>query len=355
MSHQLAIRHFSIALDPPLRSSAGEIASREGIALRLRTPEIVGVGEATPLPGWTEPGAQCRDALESLAGSHDAVTPEMGPDANSAPATAHGIDLAILDVQARSADQSLAEFLAEDGSSTMVPVQMTIGIGDREDCVERASTALDAGYNTIKCKIGGTTVHRARDRIRAIRDVVGENVGIRLDANRAWDGETANEAFAAFADMGIEYIEEPLANPTPAGLSRLDRNGIGLALDETVAESAGSLDRSWYAVADALILKPIAIGGVSRAYQTGLRALEHDVTPVVSTTIDAVIARTAAVHLAAALPMTSPAGIVGRDRLVDDLAADPVEFCKGQLSVPDGPGIGTLGPWDRTAREGVIR
>jgi L-alanine-DL-glutamate epimerase-like enolase superfamily enzyme len=60
---------------------------------------------------------------------------------------------------------------------------------------------------------------------------------------------------------------------------------------------------------------------------------------VVTTTIDAVVARTAAVHVAAAIPEIAPCGLATGSLLADDLAADPVTISEGAASVPTSGGL----------------
>jgi len=85
------------------------------------------------------------------------------------------------------------------------------------------------------------------------------------------------------------------------------RSPVPIALDESLATRGldAVLDAD---AADAVVLKPMALGGPDRALAAARRAREAGVEPVVTTTIDAVVARTAAVHVAAAIPDVSPAG-----------------------------------------------
>ena len=91
--------------------------------------------------------------------------------------------------------------------------------------------------------------------------------------------------------------------------------------------------------ADAVVLKPMALGGPDRALAAALRARRAGVEPVVTTTIDAVVARTAAVHVAAAIPDVSPCGLATGALLDEDLAPDPCPIADGSLPVPSGAGL----------------
>jgi L-alanine-DL-glutamate epimerase-like enolase superfamily enzyme len=113
---------------------------------------------------------------------------------------------------------------------------------------------------------------------------------------------------------------------------------VPIALDETLARR--DLDAVLAAeAADAVVLKPMALGGPDRALAAAATALAAGVEPVITTTIDAVVARTAAVHVAAALPDPAPCGLATASLLADDLAADPCPVTGGAVRVPDGPGL----------------
>ncbi|MFB6157052.1 MAG: o-succinylbenzoate synthase, partial [Haloferacaceae archaeon] len=88
-----ALREFSLDLATPLSTARGEVAERRGLLVGLDRDGTRGVGEATPLPGWTEPFDDCRAALET-AGANG--LPPAGR-----PAARHGVELARLDADAR--------------------------------------------------------------------------------------------------------------------------------------------------------------------------------------------------------------------------------------------------------------
>jgi len=92
--------------------------------------------------------------------------------------------------------------------------------------------------------------------------------------------------------------------------------------------------------ADVLVCKPMVLGGPGNAHTAAIRAREMGVEPVVTTTADAVVARTAAVHVAAAIPDVRPCGLATADLLAGDLGPDPAPVEDGEIAVPQGPGLG---------------
>ncbi|ERH06405.1 MAG: L-alanine-DL-glutamate epimerase related enzymes of enolase superfamily [Halonotius sp. J07HN4] len=328
------VEPFSLTLDAPLSTARGEITERRGFLVGSDG----GLGEATPLAGWTESYEACKAALKTAASD------DGSPDPAATPAAAHAIELAKLDARGRRKSRPLASLcrhdaFGSDGSiPARVPVNATVGDGDRETTVAAAEHAVSEGFDCLKLKIGSRPVDSDIDRIRAVRAAVGSTVDLRVDANGAWDAATAEQALDSFADIGVDYVEQPLSADELDGHRRLRGRGVDIALDESVAETSPSavIDAD---AADVVILKPMAVGGPLRATRTAAAAREAGIEPVVTTTIDAVVARTAAVHVAAAIPEVAACGLATGSLLAEDLAADPVTIREGAASVPTAGGL----------------
>lgn len=336
------IEPFSLTLASPLSTARGEITERRGFLVGVDdTATPPGIGEASPLPGWTESLDDCRDALEAT----DPVTPETHPDPSTTPAAAHAVELAGLDRRGRNDSTPLATMLrknafddADAAVSQQVPVNATIGDDDLDATVAAAERAVTDGYDCLKLKAGSQSVEADLQRVRAVREAVGDDIALRVDANGAWDISTAEDAIDELAALDVAYIEQPLPAANLADHRELRGRGVDIALDESLATASISavLDSN---AADVVILKPMALGGPLQATQAAAAAREAGVEPVVTTTIDAVVARTAAVHVAAAIPDIAPCGLATGSLLADDLAADPVRISEGAASVPPGGGL----------------
>ncbi|MFW6321369.1 MAG: enolase C-terminal domain-like protein, partial [Halohasta sp.] len=90
---------------------------------------------------------------------------------------------------------------------------------------------------------------------------------------------------------------------------------------------------------DVVVLKPMALGGPRRAVEAAATARAAGIEPVVTTTVDAVVARTAAVHVAAAIPDVRACGLATGSLLATDLATDPVSIVDGRARLPTGAGL----------------
>jgi len=328
---------FSLDLAAPLSTAAGTITERRGFLVGIERDGSHGLGEATPLPGWTESYEAARQALAE-------ATVDKPPEPTETPAAAHAIGCARLDAAARRDGQPLAAVLREDSFGTdrpvpeSVPVNATIGDASADETVEAATTAVDEGFAWLKLKVGVRDPNEDLTRVQAVHTAVDDGISLRLDANGAWDRATARRIVDRLSGMGVEYLEQPLPADDLAGHAALRGHGVDIAVDESLAET--SVQRVLDAgAADVVVIKPMAVGGPRRAIDAAAAAREAGVEPVVTTTVDGVVARTAAVHVAAAIPGVTACGLSTGSLLAEDLATDPVAIADGEARVPGGGGL----------------
>jgi o-succinylbenzoate synthase len=331
----MRIEHFSLALSRPLSTAHGTIDSREGFLVTIEIEGSTGIGEATPLPGWTEPLDECREALEraqrASKNGWDAALDALA----DTPAARHGLALALCNARSRAASVPLYRYLGGEHTEG-IPVNATIGDGTVEETVEAATTAVEQGFNTLKIKVGARAITDDAERLSAVREAVGPDIELRADANGAWNREEAHAALDAFVDCDLAYVEQPLTSADLTGHATL-RGQMDIALDETLAEHSVEtvLDAD---AADVLVLKPMVLGGLDRAREVALAAHEAGLEAVPTTTIDGALARVGAVHVAASLPDPPACGLATADRLAEDFIADPAPIEDGHVRVPQQPG-----------------
>ncbi|MGQ4555699.1 enolase C-terminal domain-like protein [Halobellus sp. GM3] len=331
---------FSLRVEPALETGAGRIEQREGYVVRTERAGVIGVGEATPLPGWTESRDECEAALDGVRDRANAGgTGEILDRVERAtPAARHGVELAAVDAESRAAGEPLAAFLSESAPAGAVPVNATVGDGGIDATVRAAREAVEAGYEAIKIKVGARAPAVDANRIRAVRDVAGDAVELRADANGSLDERTAERLLDVAAELDFAYVEQPLPPDDLRGHAALRGRGVDIALDESLA-ALGPDAVLAAGAADVLVGKPMALGGPVRTLDVARRAAAENVATVVTTTVDAVVARVGALHVAAAIPEVPACGLATGSLLADDLAPDPAPVEGGTMSVPAGPGL----------------
>lgn len=337
---QVSLRRFSLPLSAPVETPGGRVERRDGVLVRLESDDRRGLGESTPLPGWTETYDECVDALESARGAVETEGPDAATSAlDATPAARHGLALALADLEARRRGRPLYRHLGADDRVESVAVNATVGRGDVPSTVDAAREAVEAGFGCLKVKVGGRPVAEDARRLDAVHDAVGPDVGLRADANGSWDRDEARQALVSFAAAGVEYVEQPLAPGDLDGHAALRGGPVGVAVDETLARAspASVVDAG---AADVLIVKPMALGGPDRARAAVDLAAGAGLGAVVTTTVDAAVARAGAAHLTASLDEPAPAGLATARFLTGDVAPDPVPVDGGRASVPQGDGLG---------------
>lgn len=184
------------------------------------------------------------------------------------------------------------------------------------------------GCTTAKVKVGlpGQGPDDDLSRLAAVRDAMGVAGRIRVDANAAWDAETAVDLIPRYdrAAGGLEYVEQPC--PTVGELARVRRLvDVPIAADESIRRASDPLDVARQAAADIAVLKVQPLGGVRACLQI---AEQIEMPVVVSSALETSVGIAAGVALAAALPSLEYAcglatvGLLARDVVEDSLVAE---------------------------------
>jgi len=121
------------------------------------------------------------------------------------------IDIALWDLKAKRARLSLAKLLGSYRNS--VRCYNTSGgflHSSTDEVIENASKAVERGIGGIKLKVGQPDSKKDLDRVQALRESLGDDVPIMVDANQQWDRSTAARVGRDLEQFNLEWIEEPL-------------------------------------------------------------------------------------------------------------------------------------------------
>jgi len=340
---------FSIPLKAPFRTAAGAIRQRQGWILQLHDDYgRVGQGECAPLPGWSVTAWEQYDALlpdlqstldlAALSGEFDAALAWLNAVFPGHPALRFALETALADLAAQQAGIPLARWLNPQ-SELHLPVNAVIPLGTVEDRVQLGRQRVAEGFGALKLKVMGL---EDAPTLAGLRQSIGSQVQLRLDANGAWDTATAIRNIRAFAPYAIEYIEQPTPPHDLQALAEVSREtDVPIAADEAVRDAPAAQQIIALAAAQILILKPLLIGGLHACRHIAHLAHDAGLQVVVTTTLDSVVGRLAAAHLAAACATPGLAqGLATGHLPADDLAPDPTAIAGGQLTLPPIPGLG---------------
>jgi L-alanine-DL-glutamate epimerase-like enolase superfamily enzyme len=292
--------------------------TRESIAAAVRTtfaPSLIG-----------------RDATD-FEGAHRAMN--MAATGNTAAKSA--IDMALFDAAGRSAGLPVSTLL---GGAPRGPLASSkaISVGATAAMVDQARAFAGAGFRTLKIKTG---IDEAAElaAIAAIREAVGPDVHLKLDANQAWNLPDATRFLNKAARYNIQMIEQPLPAFDYRGSAELRRRvPMPVMLDEGVRSAEDAFKAIEANACDYINIKLVKTGGLYPASKL-VAVAESAGVPCQIGTLDTTIGSAAAVHLVHARPAIRFAEINGPSRVSFDLASGFV-LAQGRADITPGPGLG---------------
>ncbi|WP_123748172.1 o-succinylbenzoate synthase [Saccharothrix texasensis] len=216
-----------------------------------------------------------------------------------------------------------------------IPVNCTVPVVSPE----RAHAVVAAsGCATAKVKVAdpGTPLADDLARVEAVRDALGPAGAIRVDANMAWDVDTAVSAIRELARAagGLEYVEQPCRSIEELAAVRR-RVDVRIAADESIRRAEDPLKVAVAGAADIAVIKVAPLGGVRRA----LAVAEACGLPcVVSSAVETSVGMAAGLALAAALPeLDFACGLATLSLMDGDVTTDSPRPVNGYLPVPAHP------------------
>jgi L-Ala-D/L-Glu epimerase len=336
-----------VPLTDPLRPTAGSVAGdgrvgtiRPLVRLTLEAADgVVGHGEAAPLESYD--GVSVEQVMRALTTHTSVLATDEWPEedvraacarADPLPQALAAVDLALWDMAGRRADKPVSGMLGVVDASP-VAVNATIGAVAPRDAAEEARAALEAGFGCVKVKVGTPD---DRQRLQAIREAVGLDMLIRVDANGAWDQLTAPERIRALARFDIELFEEPAHDAAAIEAVAHAVPEIALATDESASAILGTDAQR---LCDAVCLKISASGGITGLLAEAERARGLGYEVYLASTLDGPLGIAAALHAAAVIGPDRHCGLATLGRFEP---AAPAQLLPegGRIRVPMGPGLG---------------
>jgi len=314
------------------------------VLLRVRDEDgVEGLGEAVPLA--LRGGVGLRDVVGEL----EAWAEDRGVHGLSAPARC-AVGTALMDLRGRR----VGKRLGGEARDEAVECNAALVAGPPHAVAAEAERWAQAGFTTFKLKLGAEsapvsdmrTFSRTRgsrdvEQVRAVRETLGPEVRIRVDANEAWDLETAKATLAELEPFGIELAEQPVAG-LEAMAELAASTSIPLAADESVA-SLGEAE-------EAVALGACAYTGIKLSKVGGPEAALAiaDVLPAyITSALDGPVGIAAAAQVALSVAETTHPerlhlahGLATQRLFASTIASVECEIRDGLLHLPPGPGLG---------------
>ncbi|WP_315709941.1 muconate cycloisomerase family protein [Brenneria uluponensis] len=253
------------------------------------------------------------------------------------------LETAFLDAQGKRLDLPVSSLLGGAQTQTL-PVLWTLASGDTAKDIEEGQRLLAEGrHNTFKLKIGARSLVEDLHHTAAIKQALGPEVSIRVDVNQAWDVCTAVRGMAALQEIGIDLVEQPVALWDRATLIQLSQRFIlPILADEAVADAHDGYTLAANGFTGAYALKIAKAGGPMQVLKLAHVANAAGVALYGGTMLEGTLGTLASLHAWSTLKLEWGTEMFGPLLLKDDIVATPLVFSNGQVTLPDGPGLGVI-------------
>ncbi|MEV3923655.1 mandelate racemase/muconate lactonizing enzyme family protein [Actinomadura coerulea] len=244
-----------------------------------------------------------------------------------------GVDLALWDLEC--GERSLAEVLGARRES--VPVYGS-GVNlhyTLEELTAQAERWAAAGHPAVKVKVGRPSLAEDVARVAAVREAVGPDTALMIDANQRWDLHRARTALRALERFDPFWIEEPLPADDVAAHAELRRSvGTPIAVGENVATAHGFRDLLTAGACDVVQPNAVRVGGITPFLRIAdlTRVFDVPVYPHLLTELSGQLAL--ALHHPAMVELVEDASLTDLGLLA---APSPVEISGAELRATGAP------------------
>jgi L-alanine-DL-glutamate epimerase-like enolase superfamily enzyme len=322
---------ITLKLETPFRIAHGTSHARHNVLVRVGDGQQEGLGEAAPVRQHHETQDDVLEYLASLPplDENPFHLEELLARLPSGPQSARAaIDIALHDLIGKKLGIPLYRLFGLNPKSSP-PTSMTVSIGTPEEVQDWARDAAKR-FSILKLKLGP---ERTLEIVRAAR--AATDARLVADANCAWTVDQAADLIPALADLGLEWIEQPLPEEDLDGLRQLRQiSPIPIFADEPV-RTARDIPRLAGCV-DGVNIKVMKAGGLREALRMIAVARARGLQVMLGCMIETSLGITAAAHLA---PLVDWADLDGNQTVTNDPFTG-VRVEEGRLVLPEGPGLG---------------
>ena len=334
-----------IPLDVPFTISRGTTEVSANAIVRIEDDAgTVGIGGATPVEYYGDTRASMDDLLpDLLAVVEDVGDPhaiqrverrlrEVAGGPREAPAARSAVSIALHDLAAKRLDVPLYRLWGLDPAEAPHSCH-TVGLADTDEMRERAVDLVDAGFDTLKLKLGTS---RDVDIVSTIRAAAPEAT-IHVDANEAWGVAEAVEMTAILDDHDVAFVEQPVPAADPEVLAQVaSASPVPVAADESCVLATDVPDVA--DIVDIVVVKLAKTGGIPEAVRAIHAAHAHDLDVMLGCMTESNASIAAGCHLA---PLVEWVDLDGSLLLGDDpVDGVPMPGGRIELARQDRPGTG---------------
>jgi L-alanine-DL-glutamate epimerase-like enolase superfamily enzyme len=345
-----------VPIDPrrAIRGGRGYHTVSPFLMVKVHTDEgIVGLGEVSSTTNWSGEdqvtAAHFIDEIlePQLAGEDprdvERLSRKMNYTLANNPFTKAALEMALWDILGKIAGLPVYRLLGGPVRD-FVPTKFSVSGLEPEKAAEIASWAVEQGFRTMKVKVG---IEPEADvaRVRAVRQAIGPDVRLGVDANGGWSPRVAIQTIRRLYDYNIYFVEQPVPDLDIAWLADVRSHvNVPVMADESVYSLQDAMSIVRANAADVLSIYVGKGGGIGPARKIAAVAEAAGLTCTVGSNLEMGIASAAMIHLAMATPGIGaeefPCDILGPFFYEGDLLAEPLPIKGGEARPFERPGLG---------------
>jgi o-succinylbenzoate synthase len=336
---EIKYKPFKVSFKKPFISSAHNIIERNGFYLVITDKQgNEGIGEISPLPGLSNENIiQTEEDINSLIKLFSVGEFELSnklwnnisPDRIIVPSVRFGFEQALFSLAVKQKD-GFATQAHNSANNCVVEVNSVITLDDECEVINRVNTDISSGYKTIKLKVGRNNFNDDLRIIELVRKNFPEEINLRLDANGAWDIDTAYNYLQQLSPYNIQFIEDPCSHADcMTKLSKL--SPIPIALDFPITSMD---DLEMYIVNRTfkyLVVKPMITGSVFKLIEMIKLAETKNVNLIISSAFETAVGRSMLLFLASLTKHHYAHGLAVSEYLLNEIIDDPFCIYNGRI------------------------
>lgn len=351
---EVRLGKISVPLRVPFKTALRSVSSVEDIIVELHTDTgAIGYGEAPPT------GVITGDTTGAIVGAiqdhigkcilgrdvdefEDLLQVVQKSIVHNTSAKA-AVDMALWDLYGQL--YKIPVYKLMGGAKKQIVTDITISVNDPEEMARDAIVAKERGFDCLKVKVGANPALDVA-RLSAVRQAVGDDMLIRIDANQAWQPKEAVRILNEMHDQGLklELVEQPVAGRDFEGLKYVtQRSYVPVMADESVFSVEDAFQIMQMGAADLINIKLMKCGGLYNALKIASAAEVYGVECMIGCMLEAKISVNAAVELACAKQIITKIDLDGPVLCKEDPILGGATFDERIITVSDEPGLGIHG------------
>jgi L-Ala-D/L-Glu epimerase len=343
-------------------SALGRHEVSEYLLVRVETDQgIEGAGEATVMPRWSgETVWTAKTIIENviaplLVGADPLDVPrvdflmDLATQCNWFAKSA--VEMACWDIRGKAEKRPVYELLGGAKRPLAIRCRFSMGAYPPERAKTRTKELVAAGFTTIKVKVG-TELEEDVERVRIVRETMGPDLDLVIDANCGYDVPTAIRAAERMADYNVALFEQPTPRGDFHGLAEVRRAIKPLVMaDDICFDFYDAVECIRHEACDVISVYPGKNGGIRKSKRIVDYAAEYGVACSIGSNLELDIASAAMCHLVAACENMNverfPGDILGPEYHEFSVVDNPLQIEGPVITLNDAPGLGVSVNWDK--------